>query len=175
MPRESSNPAATISIPQAPAATAAAGRPPRHPEPDATAPGGGEKTPPTRAQGCGTAALAKPLRRVTRSIAAAVACGVLNCGPTPRRPGSAATGGRMQNWLVQVFARSGRHGAGPSLPSAALPRRGDRGLALAGSGGAPHQPKPPSLHDLPLLPASPRPQLHPPAHLPSASGADRPW
>ena len=49
------------------AATAAAGRPPRYPEPDATAPGGGEKTPPTRAQGCGAAAPAQPLRRVTRS------------------------------------------------------------------------------------------------------------
>ena len=72
-PRDPSNPAATSSIPQAMAATAAAGRAPRHPEPDATAPGGGEKTPPTRAQGCGSAALAWPLRRVTRSSTAAVA------------------------------------------------------------------------------------------------------
>ena len=44
--------------PQAIEATAAAGRPIRNPEPDATAPGGGEKNPPTRAQGSAT----KPTR-----------------------------------------------------------------------------------------------------------------
>ena len=82
MPRDSSNPAATISIPQAPAATAAAGKPPCHPEPDATAPGGGEETTLTRAQGCGTAALAWPLRRVTRSSTAAVVTGLPYCGKT---------------------------------------------------------------------------------------------
>jgi hypothetical protein len=66
-PKDSSNPAATYSRPEVIEATAAAGRPPRHPEPDATAPGGGEETTLTRAQGCGAAALAQPLRRVTRS------------------------------------------------------------------------------------------------------------
>jgi hypothetical protein len=70
-PKGSSKPAGTPSIQLATKATAAAGGPPRHPEPDATAPGGGEKTPPTRAQGCGTAALAQPLRRMTRSKPAA--------------------------------------------------------------------------------------------------------
>jgi hypothetical protein len=76
-----SNLATTSSIPHATTATAAAGKTPRYPEPDATAPGGGEKTPPTRAQGCGTAALAWPLRRVTRSTSAAVACGMPYRGP----------------------------------------------------------------------------------------------
>jgi len=66
------------------AATAAAGKPPRYPEPAATTPGGGEKTPPTRAQGCGPAALAQPLRRVTRSSTAAVACGLYYCGSPPQ-------------------------------------------------------------------------------------------
>ena len=65
-PRDFSNPAATYSRPEATTATAAAGKPPRYPEPDATAPGGGEETTLTRAQGCGPAALAQPLRRVTR-------------------------------------------------------------------------------------------------------------
>ena len=66
-PKAPSNPAATYSRSEATTATAAAGKPPRYPDPDATAPGGGEKTPSTRAQGCGAAALAQPLRRVTRS------------------------------------------------------------------------------------------------------------
>ena len=29
--------------------------------------------------------------------------------------------------------------------------------------------------ELPLLPPPPRPQLHPPTHLPPAPGPDRPW
>lgn len=48
----------------------------------------------------------------------------------PRAPGA-----KTPTLLVQVFARRSRHGVGPALPSAALPHRGDRGLALAGSGG----------------------------------------
>jgi hypothetical protein len=40
---------------------------------------------------------------------------------------------------------------------------------------APLQPRPPGLQDLPLLPTSPGPQLHPTAHLPPAPRTDRPW
>ena len=142
-PRDFSKPAATSSIPQATAATAAAGKPPRYPGPDATAPGGGEKTPPTRAQGCGPAALAQPLRRMTRSSTAAVACGLHYCGPPPQavfpngrlrpvgsenRSTRALAGQAAQPLapnciplLVQAYARRSRHGAGPPLPSAALP------------------------------------------------------
>ena len=64
----------------------------------------------------------------------------------------------MRPLLVQVCAHKSRHGARSPLPSGALQSRGDRGLALARSGGAPLQPQPPGLHDLPLLPASPRSQ-----------------
>ncbi len=48
-------------------------------------------------------------------------------------------------------------------------------MALARRGGPALQPQPAGLHDLPLLPAPPRAQLHPAAGLPFAPGADRPW
>ena len=66
-PGEPGHAAATSSIPQSTPATAAAGGLPRHPEPDATAPGGGEKTHPPERKGRPPVRLAQPMRRVTRS------------------------------------------------------------------------------------------------------------
>lgn len=101
-PRDFSNPAATYSRPEATTATAAAGRPPRHPEPNATAPGGGEKTPPTRAQGCGTAALAQPLRRVTRSHCRRRGLRLALLRPSPKRAFLMSALLRSYNWNGQA-------------------------------------------------------------------------
>jgi hypothetical protein len=106
-PKGSSKPAATTSIPQATAATAAAGKPPRYPEPDATAPGGGEKTPPTRAQGCGTAALAQPLSRVTRSHCRRRGLQGAQLRSSPKGPAQMGTTHRCSGWTEDLQRHRG--------------------------------------------------------------------
>ena len=98
------------------------------------------ENPPTRAQGCGSAAHAQPLRRVTRSHCRrrGLRGAQLRSDTTPTRQRSHW---RQDAKLTSTGVRpQGRHGAGPPLPSAALPRRGDRGLGLARSGCVPLQP-----------------------------------
>lgn len=90
--------------------------------------------------------------------------------PGATRSAVKATGAKAHSLIAQVYARRGCHGPSPALPCVAFPRRRDRGLALAGSGGAPRPPQSAGLHDLPLLPASPRTGVHPAAHLPLHQG-----
>jgi hypothetical protein len=82
-PKDSSNPAATYSRPEATTATAAAGKPPRHPEPDATAPGGGEKTHPPERKGAAQPHSRSPCAGWHAPITAAVACGMPLLRPPP--------------------------------------------------------------------------------------------
>jgi hypothetical protein len=67
----------------------------------------GKKNPPTRAQGCGTAALAQPLCRVTRSSTAAVACGLHNCAPPQRDPSPMGTTHRCSGWTEDLHLHRG--------------------------------------------------------------------
>ena len=66
-----------------------------------------QKKPPTRAQGCGTAALAQPLCRVTRSSTAAVACGLHNCAPPQRGPSPMGTTHRCSGWTEDLHRHRG--------------------------------------------------------------------
>lgn len=93
----------------------------------------------------------------------------------------ALTHSRRQGWRHNLSSASTGvpvqkpDGSGPPLPHSALPPRARGGVALAGSGRSGHEPQPPGLPHLPFFSASSSSELHPPAYLPSASGADRPW
>ena len=88
-------------------ATAAAGKPPRYPELDATAPGGGEKNPPARAQGAATrptrAALAPgdTLHSCRRGLRPA------QLRSSPKGPSPMGTTHRCGGWTEDLHSQRG--------------------------------------------------------------------